>query len=286
MPIIDSHCHAWAAWPYLPDVPDPVSKGAVGKLLNEMTLNGVDRATIVSAQIFGNFDNNDYVARAVRENPGRLEQFADVDSFWSETYHTPGAARRLEAVIERWPIKGFTHYVAKDDDGEWFNSREGRDFLGVASEARLIASLAIAPRHQKALRQAAARHPDLAILCHHMSGMRADEPEPRPLWREVMASADLPNIFLKLSGFHYVTDQSRIWDYPYRDTRWVYESAYERFGTRMCWGSDYPVVTKAMTYRQSLEAFRTHCDFVPEQDRAAILGGTLEGLLARSGSPA
>ena len=284
MQIVDSHCHAWAAWPYLPAVPDPGSKGAVEQLLNEMSLNGVGRATIVSAQIFNNFDNNDYVARAVRENPGRLEQFADVDSFWSETYHTPGAAGRLEAAVGRWPMKGFTHYVAKDDDGEWFNSKEGDDFLKVAADAGLIASLAIAPRHQKALRKAAERHPKLAILCHHMSGMRASEPEPRPMWQEVMESAKLPNIHLKLSGFHYVTDPERNWDYPYPDTRWVYESAYEHFGTRMCWGSDYPVVSKAMTYRQSLEAFRTHCDFVSEEDRVAILGGTLEGLLARSGS--
>ena len=26
--IIDSHCHAWARWPYDPPVPDPESKGA------------------------------------------------------------------------------------------------------------------------------------------------------------------------------------------------------------------------------------------------------------------
>ena len=43
----------------------------------------------------------------------------------------------------------------------------------------------------------------------------------------------------------------------------------------MCWGSDYPVVRFWMTYQQSLEAFRTHCDFVSEADKQAILGGTL-----------
>ena len=34
-----------------------------------------------------------------------------------------------------------------------------------------------------------------------------------------------------------------------------------------------------MTYRQALEAFRTHCPFVPEADKAWILGGTLARLL-------
>ncbi len=64
--------------------------------------------------------------------------------------------------------------------------------------------------------------------------------------------------------------------------KWVYEEAYGAFGPRMVWGSDYPVVTKAMTHRQALEAFRTHCDFVSDEDREAILGGTLERLLEKA----
>jgi predicted TIM-barrel fold metal-dependent hydrolase len=95
----------------------------------------------------------------------------------------------------------------------------------------------------------------------------------------VLESAKLPNIYLKLSGFAYVTGPERGWEYPYRDARAVYEGCYEAFGARMCWGSDYPVVTRHMTHRQSLEAFRTHCDFVSEPDRTAILGGTLARLL-------
>jgi len=45
------------------------------------------------------------------------------------------------------------------------------------------------------------------------------------------------------------------------------------------WGSDFPVVKKSMTHLQALEAFSTHCDFVSEPDKQAILGGTLERLL-------
>ena len=97
-----------------------------------------------------------------------------------------------------------------------------------------------------------------------------------------MQSASLHNIHLKLSGFHYLTDQSKVWDFPYSDTHWVYEACYAAYGARMCWGSDFPVVKKAMTHRQSLEAFRAHLSFISESDRAAIGGGTLESLLARS----
>lgn len=280
--IIDSHCHAWAHWPYLPEVPDPLTRGSVEMLLDQMGLNGVDRATIVSAQIYQNFDNNDYVAAAVQRYADQLEQFADVDSFWSETYHTPGAAKRLEDAAERWPMKGFTHYVASEDDGSWLDGPEGRDFFGVASELRLIASIACGPQHQPALRKVAERYPDLTILCHHMAGMRAYGDDARKKMELVLPSAQLPNMHLKLSGFHYVSPPDRAWDFPYTDIRWVYEEAYAAFGPRMVWGSDYPVVTKAMTHRHSLEAFRRYCDFVSEEDRSAILGGTLEALLEKA----
>ena len=278
--IIDSHCHSWAYWPYLPAVPDPENHGSVEQLINQMDVNGVDRATIVCAQIFQNPNNNDYVADALKRYPDRLEQFADVDSMWSDSYHTPGAAKRLETAAERWPMKAFTHYVAGEDDGSWFNSPEGVDFFNTAEQLGLIASISMAPHHHKELRKVAERLPNLNILLHHMSGLRAHGDEARANVDMVMETSKLPNVYLKLSGFHYLTDTA--WNFPYSDTRWVYEEAYEAFGTNMCWGSDFPVVKKAMTHLQSLEAFRTHCDFVSDGDKAAILGGTLEGLLDRS----
>ncbi len=280
--IIDSHCHAWNHWPYLPEVPDPETRGSVEMLLDQMDLNGVDAATIVSAQIFRNFDNNDYVASAVRRHPDRLNQFADVDSFWSETYHTPGAAARLKKAVERWPMKGFTHYIASEDDASWFDTPEGRSFFDVASELKLIASIACGPHHQPMIRRVAERLPDLTILCHHMSGLRAYGDDARDNMALVTESAELPNIHLKLSGFHYVSDPDQSWEYPFSDVRWIYEEAYAAFSTRMVWGSDYPVVTRSMTHKQALEAFRTHCDFVTEEDRDAILGGTLRSLLEKS----
>ena len=55
---------------------------------------------------------------------------------------------------------------------------------------------------------------------------------------------------------------------------------YGRFGPeRLCWGSDYPVCRAFISYRQALEAFRAHCDFVPESERALILGGNFKRLL-------
>lgn len=278
--IIDSHTHAWERWPYQPAVPDGESRGRVEQLLHEMDLHGVDQAVLVCAQIDHNPENNAYVAGCVAKHPTRLHQFADVDCSWSATYHTPGAADRLAGAARRWPIRGFTHYVKGEDDGSWFLSEEGLAFFRKAEEMKLIASLAIGPRLQPVVRKLAERFPSVPFLCHHMAGVRASEPPPHPMLKEVLASARCENVYVKMSGFAYVSQVK--WDYPYSEAMWVVRALYEHYGPhRLCWGSDYPVVRFYMTYQHALEAFRTHCTFIPEGDKKLILGETLGRLLNR-----
>jgi L-fuconolactonase len=282
--IIDSHSHAWMDWPYEPPVPDANSRGRVEQLLHEMDLNGVDQAVLVAAQIEHNPQNNSYVADMVQRYSGRLHHFADVDSSWSATYHQPGAAARLSEAADRWPLHGFTHYLHDEDDGAWLYSEAGLAFFEVAAQRKLIASIAARPHHQPAIRKVAEAFPTVPILCHHLGLVKAAEGADGASLREVLRSARHPNIMLKLSGFAYCSQTK--WDYPYTDALPIVRQLYEHYGAdRMCWGSDYPVVRFFMTYRQSLEAFRTHCSFVPPNDQAKILGGTLERLLAHRAVP-
>ncbi len=274
--IIDSHCHAWSYWPYQPPVPDPEQRGKAEQLIHEMNHNNVERALVVSAQIDHNPDNNSYVADACRRFPARLFQVADVDSLWSETYHRPGAADRLEALAQRWPIAGFTHYLKFEDDGSWLTSYEGLAFFDTACDRSLIASLSCHPHQQPAIRRVAQHFPDLPILLHHLGHPKVETPESID---EILASAKQPNIFVKVSGFYYSTAGPR-WDFPFRDVHPYVRAIYNAFGAqRMCWGSDYPVVRRAMTYRQSIECLQSYCDFISAQDMDQIFGGTLMGLL-------
>lgn len=276
--IIDSHTHAWTQWPYHPPVPDHHSRGTIEQLLFEMDQYGVDQSVIVCAQIDHNPENNAYIAECVRRYPKRIHQFADVDCSWSDTYHTPGATDRLIRAAEQFPLKGFTHYVRGDDDGSWFLGEEGTRFFRKAADLKLIVSMAIGPHLQHVLRQIAQRFPSVPFICHHMAGARAAEQPPYPRLKEILASARTPNIYVKMSGFHYASQVS--WDYPYSDTGWIVRALYEHFGpARLCWGSDYPVVRQFMTYQHALEVFRTHCTFIPEKDKAEILGEALNRLL-------
>ena len=274
--IIDCHAHAWDYWPYEPEVPDPKNRGTAEMLLFEMDKVGVDKAVVVCARIEQNPNNNDYVADRVTKYPDRLIQFADVDCGWSETYHTPGGADRLAEATEKYHLKGYTHYLR--DDTDWFESAEGTAFLEKTAELNLIASFALGPAWLPALRKLALRFPSIPFLCHHMAGARVGEDLPYPILQDILTCADVPNIHIKLSGFHYVSGVA--WEYPYSDTMWIVRKLYENFGPeRLCWASDYPPVAISSSYRHALEAVRTHCTFIAEKDMDLILGGNMQRLL-------
>ena len=260
-------------------MPDPESRGTAEQLLWEMDRNGVEKAAVVCARIDHNPDDNDYVFEAARKHPQRIIPLADVDCSWSPEYHTPGAAERLQQAVERYRLKGFTHYVKADDDGSWFLADEGLAFIAKAAELGQVASFAIPARLQPVLREVAALFPSVPFLCHHMGGARVADPG---LLAEVVRSAALPNVHVKLSGFHYVDEVA--WEFPYPACRPTVRALYEAFGPeRLHWGSDYPVVRRAMTYQQSLEAVRTHCaPFIPAPAMARVLGDSLNELLERT----
>lgn len=278
--IIDCHAHAWDYWPYEPAVPDPENRGRAEMLLHEMDLVGVDQAVLVCARIEHNPNNNDYGAECVRRYPDRFVQFADVDCGWTDTYHTPGGADRLAESVEKYRLKGFTHYLR--DDTDWFESREGLAFFEQAADLNQIASLALSPAWMPALRKLARRFPDTPFLCHHMASVKVGEPPPRPMLREVLESAEVPNIHIKLSGFQYTSEVA--WEYPYSDCMGIVRKLYEYYGAdRLCWASNYPPVARASTYQHSLEAVRTHCSFIAKADMDLVLGGNMERLLAAAG---
>jgi predicted TIM-barrel fold metal-dependent hydrolase len=223
----------------------------------------------VCARIEHNPHNNDYGAECVKKYPDRLIQFADVDCLWSDTYHTPGAAERLAEAADKYQLKGYTHYL--QSDYEWFESEEGLKFFEKTVELGLIASLAFGSPWHAAVRQLARRFPETIFMGHHMAGTRASEEPPHPDFQEVLKSAEVPNIYLKLSGFAYASQVD--WDYPYSDTFWMVRKLYEHYGPeRLCWASDYPPVLSSMTYKQSIEVVRTHCTFISDKDMRRLLG--------------
>jgi predicted TIM-barrel fold metal-dependent hydrolase len=275
-PILDSHCHAWQRWPYEPRVPDETTRASIDQLVYEMDLNGVDEALVVCAAIDLNPDNTAYVASARERHPGRFHVLADLDCTWSATYHRPGSADRLRTLADRYELAGFTHYLDVHNDG-FLLSDEAEALFEQAERNRLIASLAVGPAWQADLRTLAGRHPEVPVLCHHLGDLRAGDEEGLT---ELLASAVVPNIYVKASGLHYAS--ARSWDHPWQDALGMLERIFEVYGPeRICWGSDFPASARYCTFRQSLEALRTHSGFFTPEDLRLVLGESLRQVLER-----
>jgi predicted TIM-barrel fold metal-dependent hydrolase len=231
----------------------------------------------VCAAIDHNPDNVEYVAAARDEHPARLRLVADLDCSWSSTYHLPGSAERLRILDDRYQLTGVTHYLADEHDG-WLASDEADAVFALAAERGLIVSLGASPVWQADLRALAARHPSVPVLCHALGVIRAGEGLASPGLVEVLESATVPNIYLKVAGLPYCAEQD--WDYPWPEVLAALELITAAYGAaRLCWGSDFPASTRYCTFRQSLEVVRTHCTFFSPDDLRLVLGGTLRSLL-------
>ena len=71
-----------------------------------------------------------------------------------------------------------------------------------------------------------------------------------------------------------------IWEYPWTEAEPTIRQCVERIGSeRLICGTDMPFVARFCTYKQSIDQFRTHCDFLTDADRENILGRTATRLM-------
>lgn len=146
-------------------------------------------------------------------------------------------------------------------------------------------------------------HPDLTVIIDHL-GIRqppTDVPDDPPFSTlpHLLRLAEYPNAYVKVCGLPALSAQS----FPYADTWPVLEQLLTSFGSeRLFWASDIsrfqgrmgwhgtfeaalsPYVGKH-TYAQSLQYISSH-PRLSDHDKAAILGGTLGGLLGVKGAVA
>jgi len=286
--IIDSHCHAWQLWPYQPAVSDSTSRSSIEQLLNTMVKHEVDQALVVCANISLNPLNNEYIFEQAKKFPQRLVQLADVDSYWSDTYHSNGADLRLQNTIDQFELRGFTHYIAPNDSAGWLQSQEGLKFFAVAAANNQLVSIAAPLSIIPTISEIAARFPNIPFLLHHMGleiaplNQCGSLDEIRQNLNSVISAANQPNIHLKMSGFHHIWPERA--NFPYEELRFVTREFFDAFGPlRMHWGSDSPVSKQHITYAQSMDIFKLHFDFSTANDLRLVFGDSLHQLINRCG---
>lgn len=277
--VIDCHSHAWRHWPYEPAVPDSQTRGRAEQLLWEMDRHGVDVAILVAAAIGENADNNAYCAEMVRQYPGRLLHFLDLDSRWSQTSLQPGGPQRLSEALELFSPAGLSHYLPEENTG-WLRSDAARDFYAAAAGHGLLIAINMRPEWLDDFQTLAAELAQAVFLVGHMglSGL-ASTMTPEEASRKVEGLAEYANVHLKVSGFYYGAPDP--WDYPSYPARDRFRTYLDAFGAdRLHWGSDYPVAPlRAHSYRQSIDLVRRHCKDLDQAAQSRIFGGSIAALL-------
>jgi L-fuconolactonase len=156
------------------------------------------------------------------------------------------------------------------DDDAWMLRQDVTRAVASMVPHGLVFDALVRPRHLVHLLEFAQRHPGLAIVVDHGAKPDIAQRQWQP-WAERMAAlARCANVRVKLSGL--VTEATGSWQcddlLPY--TRHL----FDHFGAwRVIWGSDWPVLELAGSYRRWFDAAQSLTALLPQDDRALVFGG-------------
>ena len=251
--IIDSHIHMWPVSkperPY-PWTPDPHPVEALLPVLNEI---GINRAIQVTPTIMG-FDN-DYGLQIAQEMPHRFGVFGRFD------VSAPDSADRLAAWMASTGAEGIrlTFFGASAVKRGALLSMKP---LWELCEELCVPVAVLAPDAISELAEVARRHTRLRLIVDHLGlGVFEGSPDPFAGWSYLSDLASVPTVRVKISTLVETSKEL----FPFRDVHDLLAEVVELFGVeRLVWGSNYPVVLKVCSYRESLD-YLGHCSFLARE---------------------
>ena len=270
--------------PYLKDLSHPAEM-----MVAQMDHVGVDRALLHVNPIMGLL--NDFTAQCVRDFPNRLLGLASVKEW--ELEKDPQAALAEVENAYQLGLCGlqfnnsarFRHGITSS-----WNSKACRHFWdGVTALGKpVFFTIKAEPRplledylvQLDIWQNWLETYPDTPSVLTHGFPWRLflhdDHLEiPDAVFRPFLTSSARLQLLFQIS-------LGSVFDYPYLELHSAIAQLGEKLGTdRLMWGTDMPNVERFCNYRQTLDAFRTHCKgLISEQDIANITGKTVQRLFS------
>ena len=119
------------------------------------------------------------------------------------------------------------------------------------------------PVHAPEIGALAAQFRDMPVLLDHLA--RAGQGTPAE-WKQVLALAKLPRVYIKFSGIEYSSHQP----FPYRDAQPLVRQAVDAFGAdRMLWGG---LGHNLAEFKKNTELFGEMLGYLSAADQAKIRG--------------
>lgn len=270
MQIIDAQVHVYerntAARPWT-DVlagPDEVTGGMMVAALNAV---GVDGAIVVSPYAMYRFDPS-YALAVASQWPDRFAVVAPVDP------SRPDIADFVAQWAQDRRTVGLRLMIYSDADVERLVGGGADAFLRAAARYRQPICLACFGRAGQ-IAAVPRRHPDVQFVIDHL-GLHQPFVPPVPVapfvdLPPVLALADCPNVFIKVTGVPTLSKQP----FPYDDIWPQLTRVFDAFGIDRCmWGTDWTRATAFLSQQQAVLCFSKALRLSPS-DRERLMGGTL-----------
>jgi L-fuconolactonase len=260
MDVIDTHCHVSPVWF------EPVET-----LLFHMDAHGVGHSILT--QLLGQSDNS-YQTQCVQRYPGRFTSVVAVDA------SAQGAAQRLRALAAEGArgvrMRPDTRAAGPDPHALW----------RVAAEQQLVVSC-VGPAASFLTSDFAAvlaAFPSVNVLAEHLAGWgRPDCDGSVSTLEGIKALARFSNFYLKVPPLGQLVKRGP--QLPASGRTLDFASArialdlMALFGAeRMCWASDFPVVSSREGYANALHWTLELFEEVSHAARCQVFAGTARGL--------
>jgi L-fuconolactonase len=185
---------------------------------------------------------------------------------------SPRVGEQLERFCASPYFRGVRHVVQDEPNDRFMLQPDFLAGLEVLADHQITYDILIFPKHLPVACQVVERFPNQAFVLDHIGKPFIKDGTLEPWATDLKRLARYPNVTCKVSGMVTEADW-QLWRpadlWPYMDI------VFEAFGPeRIIFGSDWPVCTVAGAYDEVAEVVESYVDYLSEDERAAIWGGT------------
>jgi L-fuconolactonase len=266
---IDAHHHLWR---YLPPGPAWMADGMEG-LRRDFLIEDL-RAVTAEVGVTGTIVVE--TERTVEET-GWLSQVAASDDLirgvvgWAPLT-SPAVMAELERIASLPKMKAIRHPIHDESDGQYVLRDDFNRGIAALKQFDLRYDILIFEKHLPQTIQFVDRHPDQVFILDHVAKPLIRDRVFSP-WREnIRELARRSNVYCKVSGMVTEADWHTWSDEVV--SRYI-EAVVEVFTpNRLMFGSDWPVMTLASSYRRWMATIQSAIAQLSVTERERILGGT------------
>ena len=264
MRIIDPHVHVFKndpEFPWAPETTSPPEEDATAEMLLElMAANGVEKTVLVQV-IHYRWDNS-YAADAMKRYPDKFMGVCRINP------EDPDAPDHLSRWTEEDGFHGVRLSPSVGEAGDWFAGPLMPPIFSRAETLGVPMLMLTGAERLVDLVPLLEQHPDLDVVIDHMASCSPDAPEKLKL---LLKLAQFPRVYVKISHTWSISQTG----YPWSDTFEQVKKVYQAFGgSRLMWGTDWPVCLSRASYSETLSVVRDEMDFFTPEDREWVLGKT------------